>query len=97
MSVPQYQPPQYKPVVQAPVVQPVSVPFQQTQTYKKQTNISLRTDEKPKVITGPNYNRLAKGWKIGGDQRDGKKQFSSFCKLWGKIFQTVFFLESIEF
>ncbi|XP_056019262.1 uncharacterized protein LOC125668196 isoform X2 [Ostrea edulis] len=71
MSVPQYQPPQYKPVVQAPVVQPVSVPFQQTQTYKKQTNISLRTDEKPKVITGPNYNRLAKGWRLGGDQRDG--------------------------
>ncbi|XP_061181934.1 uncharacterized protein LOC133190365 isoform X2 [Saccostrea echinata] len=67
-SVPQFQPPQYQ-----PVVQPVSVPYQQTQTQTKQTHISLRADEQPKLITGPNYNRLAKGWNTG-DQRDGSRR-----------------------
>lgn len=73
MSVPQYQPPQQQ---YRPVVQPVSVPYQQTQSYSYQTNVSLKTDEKPKVVTGPNYNRLAKGWNTGRDQRDGSTRKS---------------------
>ena len=69
MSVPQFPPSQQ---FHAPVVQPVSVPYQQTHSYTKQTNVTLKSDDQPKLITGPNYNRLAKGWNAGGDYRDGK-------------------------
>ena len=45
---------------------PVTTPVQHhTVTHKK--TVSLKTTEQPNVIQGPNYNRMVKGWKSGGD------------------------------
>ncbi|KAK3089873.1 hypothetical protein FSP39_007240 [Pinctada imbricata] len=60
----QWRPPQ--PPMHHPMHPPMTTPYQQTVTTTQKIH-SLKTSEKPNVIGGPNYNRLAKGWQTSSN------------------------------